>query len=80
MRTQEEIMHDIREIYFALEPDALSWDGERSRTAIILAERQLRKELAILEKELGRTYTLAEVWGFGEDIDCFNEPLGWESV
>ena len=64
MRTEKEIIDEIRIVDGQLSPENLSCDGEASAIWIRNRGRELRKQRVALVKELGREPTSKEIWGF----------------
>lgn len=62
-RAEADIMNDIRRVHNALSPENLHCDGEISRTAARKKGIKLNRDLAALERELGRKPTEQEIWG-----------------
>jgi hypothetical protein len=63
MRTQKQILDEIRGIECALSPENLYCDGECSHAEASRKERELTKRRAACVKELGREPTDQEIYG-----------------
>ena len=63
-RTEDEIMADLLDVFCGLSPENLSADGMNSDTTIRKISARLFKELAVLEKELGRKVDESEVYRY----------------
>lgn len=64
MRSEYEILNDLKRVECELSPENLTWDGELPPSAYTVKERELYKERAKLVKELGREPTGQELWGY----------------
>jgi hypothetical protein len=65
-RTEFDIMKDILDVYGSLEPEALTCDGELSRTEVDRRYAELTRKLRRLEVELGRKVSEDESWKWME--------------
>lgn len=63
-RSEDAIQHDISCTYSALEPEALSCDGELSRREVAARYAKLQARLKALFAELGREVSEDEAWGW----------------
>lgn len=61
-RTEDEIMHDLLNVFCGLSPENLTCDGEASNDHVVSQSRKLFAQLAVLEKELGRKVDESEVY------------------
>lgn len=63
MRSEYEILKDLKRIEIDLSPENLTHDGELPPSAYTAESKRLYKERAKLVKELGREPTEKEIWG-----------------
>lgn len=62
-RTDADILADLKAVALQLEPENLTWDGERPDAQVKQARALLDAQYARLVRELGRNPTDAEIWG-----------------
>jgi hypothetical protein len=60
-RMTRETFTKFEELYYRLEPENLTCDGEASRSEILYRERRIKAEWRELEKSLGRKVKWDEV-------------------
>lgn len=60
-RMTRESFDKFEELYYRLEPENLTCDGEASKTEILYRERRIKAEWRELEKALGRKVKYDEV-------------------
>ena len=64
VRTERQMMDEIRNAYCALSPENLTCDGELSRSQVKAKERNLRMDLSRLFNEIGRVVNEEEAYSF----------------
>lgn len=61
------IVRELGSIHSALSPECLTMDGERPQNEVEAEEKLLKAQMANLIEALGRTPSVAEVYGYGDD-------------
>ena len=63
MRSEAEIIEDLRDVECELSPENLTCDGELPRSQVARKLRGLQARKSALVRELGREPTDKEIWG-----------------
>ena len=63
MRSEADIIEDLRDVECELSPENLTCDGELPRSQVERRLRALQSRRAALVRELGREPTDREIWG-----------------